>query len=385
MTRKQKKNLRQIIVSSVLLIAAVIAVHIFSVKWWVEGLIFLVPYIIAGYPVLKNAGKNIINGQIFDEDFLMSIATVGAFAIREYPEAVFVMLFYRTGELFESIAVGKSRKSISSLMDIHPDFASVERDGQIITVSPEEVEVGEIIVVRPGEKIALDGTVIDGISSVNTAALTGESLPRDVGVGDTVISGCVNMSAVIRVKADKPYSQSTAARILELVENATANKAKSESFINRFAKWYTPIIVIFALVTAFVPPIFLGELASWVSRALNFLVISCPCALVISVPLSFFAGIGTASSNGILVKGSGYLERLSDISCAVFDKTGTLTEGSFSVAAVHSQIVSEDELLETAAFAEYYSTHPISVSLKNKYDGGIDVSRIGDVSEIAGR
>ena len=318
MTNKQKKLLIRITVALVLFIAAIFI----PVKGIFRLALYLIPYAVVGYSVLIKAMKNILHGQIFDENFLMALATVGAFGVGEYPEAVFVMLFYQVGELFESIAVGKSRKSITGLMDLRPDYANVERNGEVLTVSPEEVAVGETLVVRPGEKIPLDGTVIDGSTSINTTALTGEPVPRDVSEGDAVISGCINISGLIKIRADKPYGESTASKILELAENSAANKSKAEGFITKFAKYYTPAVVISALILAVVPPLFDGNWSGWIYKALSFLVISCPCALVISVPLTFFAGMGGASKNGILVKGSVYLEQLASCGTAVFDKTG---------------------------------------------------------------
>lgn len=381
MTNKQKKLLIRINVALVLFIAAIFI----PVKGIFRLALYLIPYAVVGYSVLIKAVKNILHGQIFDENFLMALATVGAFGVGEYPEAVFVMLFYQVGELFESIAVGKSRKSITGLMDLRPDYANVERNGEVLTVSPEEVAVGETLVVRPGEKIPLDGTVIDGSTSINTTALTGEPVPRDVSEGDAVISGCINISGLIKIRADKPYGESTASKILELAENSAANKSKAEGFITKFAKYYTPAVVISALILAVVPPLFDGNWSGWIYKALSFLVISCPCALVISVPLTFFAGMGGASKNGILVKGSVYLEQLASCGTAVFDKTGTLTEGSFRVTAIHPQIIGERQLLETAALSECYSNHPISQSLRGAYGKEIDKSRIAEVAELAGR
>lgn len=381
MSNKQKKLLVRIIVSLILFIVAVLL----PVRGILKLALYLIPYAVIGGTVLLKAARNILHGQIFDENFLMALATVGAFGVGEYPEAVFVMLFYQVGELFESIAVGKSRRSITDLMDLRPDYANVERNGDTVTVSPEEVSVGDTLIVRPGEKIPLDGTVIDGSTSINTTALTGEPAPRDVSEGDTVISGCVNISGLIRVRADKPYGESTASKILELAESSAANKSRAESFITKFAKYYTPAVVIGALLVAVVPPIFYGNFAEWIHRALSFLVISCPCALVISVPLSFFAGMGGASKNGILIKGSVYLEQLASCGVAVFDKTGTLTEGSFKVTKISPETVSEEELLELSAIAECYSNHPISISLKEAYGKEVDSSRITDVEELAGR
>lgn len=381
MTGKQKKALARILVSAGLLAVAAVLdkLGVFrGLAWYCVMPVYLVPYLIVGYPVLRKACVNIAHGQVFDENFLMAIATIGALAIGflpdaepEYAEAVFVMLFYQVGELFESIAVGRSRKSIASLMDIRPDSANVERDGEILTVSPEEVTVGEILVIKPGEKIPLDGTVLEGSSSLNTVALTGESVPRDVTVGDDVISGCINQSGLIRVRVTKPFGESTVSRILRLVESAGENKSRSENFITRFARWYTPAVVIGAVVLAMAPPLLSGtmDFATWVFRALEFLVISCPCALVISVPLSFFGGIGGASRKGILIKGSNYMEALAACRTVVFDKTGTLTKGNFRVTDIRpAPGVSREEVLELAAHAEYASDHPVAASLLEAYE-----------------
>ena len=381
MTVKQKKLILRIVLAFVVFAVALLI----PVNKTVKLFIYLASYAVAGYSVVIKAVKNILKGQIFDENFLMTLATVGAFAVGEYPEAVFVMLFYQIGELFESIAVGKSRKSITELMDLRPDYANVERNGEVLVVSPEEVSVGETVIVKPGEKIPLDGVIDEGQTSVNTTALTGESIPRDASIGDSVISGCINISGLIKGRVEKPYSESTASKILELAENSAANKSKSEGFITSFAKYYTPAVVVCALLIAVLPPVFDGNWSEWIYRALSFLVISCPCALVISVPLTFFAGMGNASKNGILVKGSGYLERLASCETAVFDKTGTLTEGSFQVTAIHPEQMSEKQLLEMAVLAESYSNHPISNSLKEAYQKDIDKSRISEVTEIAGR
>ncbi|MFR6279465.1 MAG: HAD-IC family P-type ATPase, partial [Acutalibacter sp.] len=365
MTRKQKKMLVRIAVSAMLLIAAVLVPY--------QGLwrfaLFLPAYFVIGWDVLWRAVRNIAHGQVFDENFLMALATVGAFCTGffgqgEYPEAVFVMLFYQVGELFQSYAVGKSRKSIASLMDIRPDYANVERDGKLLQVDPEEVAVGDTITVKAGEKIPLDGLVLEGSSLVNTSALTGESVPRQVRPGDSVISGCVNQNGLLRVQVTKAFGESTVQKILDLVENASSKKAKAENFITKFARYYTPVVVFCALALAVVPPLFVGDWTGWVQKALIFLVVSCPCALVISVPLSFFGGIGGASRQGILVKGGNYLEVLADTELVVFDKTGTLTKGVFQVTAIHPEGVSQQELLELAALAESYSDHPISRSLK---------------------
>ena len=381
MTKKQKKTLIRIVSAGVL---TVIAVLIPLDGIW-KGLAFAVPYLVIGWDVLWSAVRNIAHGQVFDEKFLMAVATLGAFAIREYPEAAAVMLFYQIGEWFQSIAVGKSRKSIAALMDIRPEYAVVLREGKEQEVDPEEVEIGEIIVLKPGERIPLDGTVIEGAGSVDTSALTGESLPADKTVGDTVLSGSINLSGVLKVKTSSEYAESTVARILELVENSSEKKARIENFITRFARWYTPLVVISAVLLAVIPPLFLsGSWADWINRALIFLVVSCPCALVVSVPLSFFGGIGGASRDGILVKGANYLEMLSKADTVVFDKTGTLTQGSFAVDAVHPSEISAEELLDIAAAAESYSSHPIAESVVSAFAGDIDRSRIGEIKEIAG-
>ncbi len=386
MTRKQKKMLVRIAVSAVLLIAAVLVPY--------QGLwrfaLFLPAYFVIGWDVLWRAVRNIAHGQVFDENFLMALATVGAFCTGffgqgEYPEAVFVMLFYQVGELFQSYAVGKSRKSIASLMDIRPDYANVERDGRLLQVDPEEVAVGDTITVKAGEKIPLDGLVLEGQSLVDTAALTGESVPRQVRPGDSVISGCVNQNGLLRVQVTKAFGESTVQKILDLVENASSKKAKAENFITKFARYYTPVVVFCALALAVVPPLFVGDWTGWVQKALIFLVVSCPCALVISVPLSFFGGIGGASRQGILVKGGNYLEVLADTELVVFDKTGTLTKGVFQVTAIHPEGVSQQELLELAALAESYSDHPISRSLKEAWGKALDTARVGQVEELSGR
>lgn len=386
MTRKQKKMTIRIGISVVLLIAAVLVPY--------EGVwrfaLFLPAYFVVGWDVLWKAIRNIAHGQVFDENFLMALATVGAFCTGffgegEYPEAVFVMVFYQVGELFQSYAVGKSRKSISALMDIRPDYANVERDGKLVQVDPEEVSVGDVITIKAGEKVPLDGLVLEGTSQVNTSALTGESLPRQVEPGDDVISGCINQSGLLRVQVTKVYEESTVAKILDLVENSSSKKAKAEHFITKFARYYTPIVVLCAVILAVIPPLFVGGWAGWVEKALIFLVVSCPCALVISVPLSFFGGIGGASRQGILVKGGNYLEVLAQTELVVFDKTGTLTKGVFNVTAIHPEQYSESALLELAALAESYSDHPISRSLKEAYGKELDASRIGQVEELSGR
>ena len=382
MKRKQKKILARIIISAVLLII----VRIFEPETWrVAALLYAVPYLIIGYDVLRKAAINIRNGQVFDENFLMVIATIGAYATGEFTEAAAVMLFYQTGELFQSVAVGKSRKSISSLMDIRPDYANIEREGVLEQVDPEEVAVGDEIVVKAGEKIPLDDIVIEGESFVDTSALTGESLPRSVHPDEDVISGCINQTGLIKVRVTKPFGESTVSKILNLVENSASKKAKAESFITRFARYYTPAVVFAAVALAVIPPIFAGGWLNWLHRALIFLVISCPCALVISVPLSFFAGIGGAGKQGILVKGGCYLEVLSRSRTVVFDKTGTLTKGVFNVTVIHPERIDESRLIELAAYAESYSTHPIAKSIIDAYNADIDRRRIGACEELSGR
>ena len=400
LTRKQRKMLYRILAAAALLIAVKLLPNLFPVPRWMEIPLYLAPYLIIGWDVLWKAVRNILNGQVFDENFLMALATVGAFATGEYAEAVFVMLFYQTGELFQDYAVGRSRQSIAALMDIRPDTANLElEDGSLEEVDPEDVEVGAVVVVRPGERVPLDGEVLEGASALDTAALTGESVPRDVAAGDAVISGCVNQSGLLRVKVTKLCEESTVSKILDMVENAGEKKSASENFITRFARYYTPCVVIAALALFLLPAIALTLLPSsaqpaflagtnwtgWLHRALIFLVISCPCALVISVPLSFFGGIGGASKCGILVKGSNYLETLARTETVVFDKTGTLTQGSFTVTALHpAGGVTEDALLEAAALAESWSSHPISVSLRRACGKDLDPSRVTDVEEIAG-
>ena len=376
----------RIAASGVLLVAAVLIPY--EGPW--RFVLFLPAYFVIGWDVLWKAARNIAHGQVFDENFLMALATVGAFCTGffgegEYPEAVFVMLFYQVGELFQGYAVGKSRKSIASLMDIRPDYANVERDGQLTQVDPEEVAVGDTITVKAGERVPLDGVVLEGSSLVNTSALTGESVPRQVQPGDDVISGCVNQSGLLRVRVTKPFGESTVQKILDLVENSSSKKAKAENFITKFARYYTPIVVFCALALALVPPLFVGDWVGWVQKALIFLVVSCPCALVISVPLSFFGGIGGASRQGILVKGGNYLEVLANTEIVVFDKTGTLTKGVFNVTAIHPEEYSESGLLEMAALAESYSDHPISRSLKEAWGQELDASRVGEVEELSGR
>lgn len=381
MSKREKKQLLRILLTAVLYAIAILLPF--------EGIprlaVFLVVYLVIGGDILLKAGRNILHGQVFDENFLMAVATVGAFFLGEYPEGVAVMLFYQVGEWFQSYAVSKSRRSISELMDIRPDYANVLREGQLVKVDPEEVQVGDTVVVKPGERIPLDGIVLEGISAVDTSALTGESVPRDVQPGQDIISGCINQTGVLNIKVTKEFGQSTVAKILELVENASDKKSKSENFITKFARYYTPIVVIAAVLLAVLPPLLLGqEFNIWIARALTFLVISCPCALVISIPLSFFGGIGGASKSGVLVKGSNYLEALADTEIVVFDKTGTLTKGSFAVSKIIPEEFSADELLETAAYAEDYSNHPIALSIKKAFGKEIETSRIGEIEEIPG-
>ena len=386
MTKKQKKVLWRITATAVL----VAVVKLFSIGGVAGTVLYLAAYLIIGYDILRKAFRGIIKGQVFDENFLMAVATVGAIALAvyeksgDYLEAVAVMLFYQIGELFQSYAVGKSRRSITALMDIRPDYANIEQDGKLVQVDPDDVSVGSIIVVQPGEKIPLDGVVTEGSSTLNTAALTGESLPRDAAVGDEVISGCVNMTGVLKIRTTKAFGESTVSKILELVENSSSHKSRSENFITKFARYYTPAVCIGALVLAIVPPLFLGGWLDWIMRALTFLVISCPCALVISIPLSFFAGLGGASRAGVLVKGSNYLETLSKTRVVVFDKTGTLTQGVFDVTGVHHNTMPQKKVLEYAALAECASSHPISKSLQRAYGGEIDRHRVTDVQEISG-
>ena len=378
-----KKKAIKIIIALILYLLAII---IKFENELINDIIFIVSYIIVGFEILKKAIRNICRGKVFDENFLMAVATLGAFGIGEYPEAVAVMLFYQIGELFQSYAVDKSRKSISSLMDIRPDYASIDKNGKLEKVNPEEVKIGEIIVVKPGEKIPLDGKVVEGKSTLDTKALTGESLPKEVEEGEDVLSGCININGVIKIKVTKGYGESTVSKILDLVENASNKKSKSENFITKFAKYYTPIVVIVAVILAIVPPLIIkgATFSEWVYRALSFLVVSCPCALVISIPLSFFGGIGGASKIGILIKGSNYLEALSNTEIAVFDKTGTLTKGVFEVQKIHGEGISEEELLKIAAYAENYSNHPISKSIKEAYKKEIDEKKITDSQELSG-
>lgn len=353
---------------------------------WLQIALFIISYIIVGGDVVKRAVKNIFKGQVFDESFLMSIATIGAFFIGEYPEGVAVMLFYQVGELFQSYAVGKSRKSIASLMDIRPDYANVKKGDELVKVDPDEVQIGDIIVIKAGEKIPLDGKVIEGSSMIDTSALTGESVPREVEVGSDILSGCININGVITAEVTKEFGESTVSKILDLVENASSKKSSSEQFITKFARYYTPVVVIIAVFLAIIPPLVIdgATFSDWIYRALAFLVVSCPCALVISIPLSFFGGIGGASKKGVLVKGSNYLEALAETEIVVFDKTGTLTKGVFNVQEIHPEGVSKEELLELTAHAESYSNHPISLSLKRAYSKEIDNGRISDVEEISG-
>ena len=387
MTKKQKKVLVRIIIAAVL----VIALQFISVKGYVRFGLYMIPYLVIGYDILKKAGKGILNRQIFDENFLMAVATIGAIALGDYKEGTAVMLFYQIGELFQSYAVGKSRRNISDLMDIRPDYANVEKDGELEQVDPDEIEIGTVIVVQPGEKVPIDGVVVEGTSSINTSALTGESVPREVSVDDEIISGCINMTGLLKIRTTKEFGESTVSKILELVENASSRKSRSENFISKFAKIYTPAVCYGALALAILPPIvrmaFMGlapEWGDWVYRALTFLVISCPCALVISIPLSFFAGIGGASREGVLVKGSSFLETLSQTKIVVFDKTGTMTKGVFEVNGIHHSPYKDEELLEYAALAESYSTHPISKSLQRAYGKPIDKNRVSDVEEMGG-
>jgi len=391
MTEKQKKMLGRIIAAFVLFVALLIAEHtgmLENVNVWIQFVVYLVPYLIIGYDIVYKAVRNISHGQVFDENFLMMVAPVGAFGVQEFSEAVAVMLFYQVGELFQSYAVGKSRQSISAMMDICPEYANIEEDGQLKQVDPDDVEVGDIIVIKPGEKIPLDGKVVFGESMVDTSALTGESVPRRVKEGDDLVSGCVNGNGLLRAEVTKEFDDSTVAKILELVENASSKKAHVENFITRFARYYTPAVVIGAVVLAVIPPLFLGQSwAEWVRRACTFLVISCPCALVISVPMSFFSGIGAASKKGVLVKGSNYLETMAKLHTVVFDKTGTLTKGEFKVAEIHS--VDGDEkkqsmVLELAGLAESYSDHPISRSIRDAWGKKLDQSRVSDAEEISG-
>ena len=388
MTKKQKKAMIRIIIAVVL----VGLISLLPVKGYIRFALFMIPYLVIGYDILRKAVKGIMNRQVFDENFLMAVATIGAIALGDYTEGVAVMIFYQIGELFQSYAVGKSRRNISELMDIRPDYANVETEnGELEQVDPDEVEIGSVIVVQPGEKVPIDGVIIEGKSTLNTSALTGESLPREAEVDDEIVSGCINMTGVLRIKTTKEFGESTVSKILDMVENASSRKSRSENFISKFAHYYTPIVCYCAAALAVLPPLvsilFLHiapDWGEWIFRALTFLVISCPCALVISIPLSFFAGIGGASRSGVLVKGSNYMETLAQTSCVVFDKTGTLTQGVFAVSSIYPEGMSEDQLLEYATLAESYSSHPISRSLQKAYGKGIDKNRIADVEEISG-
>lgn len=386
MNKKQKKMLIRIIIAAVL----IVVFSLLPAEGYLRFGLFMIPYLVIGYDILKKAFKGILNKQVFDENFLMAVATVGAILLGDYSEGVAVMLFYQIGELFQSYAVGKSRRNISELMDIRPDYANIEKDGALEQVDPDEVEIGTIIVVQPGEKVPIDGVITEGTSTLNTSALTGESLPRDAKAGDEVISGCINMTGLLKIRTTKEFGESTVSKILELVENSSSRKSKSENFISKFAKYYTPAVCYGALALAFIPPIVLlimGKPAmwgDWIYRALTFLVISCPCALVISIPLSFFAGIGGASNQGILVKGSNYLETLAQTKYVVFDKTGTMTQGVFEVSGIHHNEVPDEKLLEYAALAECSSSHPISKSLQKAYGKPIDRNRVTDIEEISG-
>lgn len=386
MNKKQKKMLIRIIIAAVL----IVVFSLLPAEGYLRFVLFMIPYLVIGYDILKKAFKGILNKQVFDENFLMAVATVGAILLGDYSEGVAVMLFYQIGELFQSYAVGKSRRNISELMDIRPDYANIEKDGTLEQVDPDEVEIGTIIVVQPGEKVPIDGVITEGTSTLNTSALTGESLPRDAKAGDEVISGCINMTGLLKIRTTKEFGESTVSKILELVENSSSRKSKSENFISKFAKYYTPAVCYGALALAFIPPIVLlimGKPAmwgDWIYRALTFLVISCPCALVISIPLSFFAGIGGASNQGILVKGSNYLETLAQTKYVVFDKTGTMTQGVFEVSGIHHNEMPDEKLLEYAALAECSSSHPISKSLQKAYGKPIDRNRVSDIEEISG-
>ena len=386
MNKKQKKMLIRIIIAAVL----IVVFSLLPAEGYLRFVLFMIPYLVIGYDILKKAFKGILNKQVFDENFLMAVATVGAILLGDYSEGVAVMLFYQIGELFQSYAVGKSRRNISELMDIRPDYANIEKDGTLEQVDPDEIEIGTIIVVQPGEKVPIDGVITEGTSTLNTSALTGESLPRDAKAGDEVISGCINMTGLLKIRTTKEFGESTVSKILELVENSSSRKSKSENFISKFAKYYTPAVCYGAIALALIPPIVLlimGKPAmwgDWIYRALTFLVISCPCALVISIPLSFFAGIGGASNQGILVKGSNYLETLAQTKYVVFDKTGTMTQGVFEVSGIHHNEMPDEKLLEYAALAECSSSHPISKSLQKAYGKPIDRNRVTDIEEISG-
>ena len=379
----KKKGIKIIIALILFLIALIIDFG----NVWINNVIYIIAYIIVGFEIVRKALRNITRGKVFDENFLMTVATIGAFGIGEFPEAVAVMLFYQVGELFQSYAVDKSRKSIANLMDIRPDYANIEKDGKLEKVDPDEVKIGDIIVVKPGEKIPLDGTVVEGKTNLDTKALTGEPMPREANIGDDVISGCINLNGLIKVKVTKEFGESTVSKILDLVENASSKKSKSENFITKFAAYYTPIVVIIAVILAIVPPLVIpgAEFLDWIYRALSFLVVSCPCALVISIPLSFFGGIGGASKMGILIKGSNYLEALANTEIVVFDKTGTLTEGDAKVQKIEAEGISKEELLEITALAENFSNHPIALSIKSEYNKPIDEKRIVKTQELTGR
>ena len=379
----KKKGIKIIIALILFLIALIIDFG----NVWINNVIYIIAYIIVGFEIVRKALRNITRGKVFDENFLMTVATIGAFGIGEFPEAASVMLFYQVGELFQSYAVDKSRKSIASLMDIRPDYANIEKDGKLEKVDPDEVKIGDIIVVKPGEKIPLDGTVVEGKTNLDTKALTGEPMPREANIGDDVISGCINLNGLIKVKVTKEFGESTVSKILDLVENASSKKSKSENFITKFAAYYTPIVVIIAVILAIVPPLIIpdAEFSDWIYRALSFLVVSCPCALVISIPLSFFGGIGGASKMGILIKGSNYLEALANTEIVVFDKTGTLTEGDAKVQKIEAEGISKEELLEITALAENFSNHPIAISIKSEYNKPIDEKRIVKTQELTGR
>ena len=378
----KKRTIKIIIAFILFLVSLVISFE----NVWINSILYIISYLIVGLDIVIKAVRNIFRGKIFDENFLMTIATIGAFAIGEFPEAVAVMLFYQVGELFQSYAVDKSRKSIASLMDIRPDFANLKKDGKIEKCDPEEINIEDIIIIKPGEKVPLDGTVIDGNSMLDTSALTGESIPREVTVGDDILSGCINQTGLLEVKVTKKFGESTVSKILDLVENASSKKSKSENFISKFAKYYTPIVVVIAILLAIIPPIIFKEteFTEWLYRALTFLVVSCPCALVISIPLGFFGGIGGASKLGILVKGSNYLEALSNTEIVVFDKTGTLTEGVFEVQKINPVDISKEDLIKYAAYAESFSNHPIAISLIKAYGKSIDSKIISETSELSG-
>ena len=387
MNKKQKKMLTRIIIA----FALIVVLSLLPIDGYLEFALYMIPYLVIGYDILKKAFKGIRNKQVFDENFLMAVATIGAILLRDYKEGTAVMLFYQIGELFQSYAVGRSRRNISELMDIRPDYANIEKDGKLEKVDPDEVEIGSVIVVQPGEKVPIDGVIVEGSTTLNTSALTGESLPRNAKPGDEIISGCINMTGVLKIRTTKEFGESTVSKILELVENSSSRKSKSENFISKFARYYTPAVCYGALALAILPPLVsMGILhtapqwGQWIYRALTFLVISCPCALVISIPLSFFAGIGGASNAGVLVKGSNYLETLAQTKYVVFDKTGTLTKGVFEVAGVHHNTMEQEKILEYAALAENFSTHPISRSLKNAYGKEIDQNRVTEVEEISG-